>query len=91
MRITYKSREGERFTIGTIWPSRVGKGFNLQPCLETKETKYGKEMSILDAFKAAFVDRSGFVDFWPVDGGGAKKEEPLPIPDFPEDDQDNPF
>jgi hypothetical protein len=73
MRVTYKSRDGERFQIGTLWPARRGDGFTLQPCTEHKETQYGKEMPFSEACELAYGQKSGFIDFWPI---GERRSDP---------------
>lgn len=91
-RITYKPRDGVRATICTVWPSRSGKGYSLSPCLETKETKFGPEMSIFDAFKAAFIDKSGFIDLYLIEDKAAPRPvRPVDAGDFGDDSDGTPF
>lgn len=97
-RVKYKSVDGTRYDVGTIWPSRVGTGYQISPEKRSEPGQYPK-MRMSDAVRMC-EEGTGFLDVWPVEQPQQREERPKeqrrtsgrqaprrePVDDFVDDD-----
>lgn len=72
-RIKCKTRDGQRWDVGTIWPSKTGRGFTLRPETERTTGDYPK-MSLSEAVRLAEA-KEAFLDVFLVEERPVQREE----------------
>jgi hypothetical protein len=72
-RIKCKTRDGQRYDVATIWPSRQGRGYTLQPETQRTTGDYPK-MPLSEAVRLAEA-KEAFLDVFLVEERPVQREE----------------